>query len=177
MDAGEFRFGEFTVDAITGVLHRHGVRVPLQAQPARLLLFLIRRPAEIVTREEIRAHVWGDTVVAFDQNINYCVRQIRLSLGEGGASLVQTVPKQGYRFTGTPIFAARSSKRRLVRFWPIGLGIPAALVVFLAGYVYGVAIHEQPEHPWRFVYAHITGEAHCPYSRFLIIPRGLPHRT
>ena len=111
MGSDVFRFRDFTVDAATGLLHRNGIRIALQPQPAKLLLLLVQRSGHLVSRDEIRAHIWGDTVVEFDQNINYCVRQIRTALGDDDATLVQTVPRQGYRFTLTP--ESRSAATRL----------------------------------------------------------------
>ena len=48
------RFGVFEVDLRTGELHRDGVRIKLQDQPFRLLVFLLERPGEVVNRDELR---------------------------------------------------------------------------------------------------------------------------
>lgn len=161
-----FRFGDLTVDAATGLVHRNGVRIALQPQPARLLLLLVRRAGHVVARDEIRAHIWGDTVVEFDQNINYCVRQIRTALGDDDATLVQTVPRQGYRFTMTPESCPAPARPRL----PSRPGVVASAslaLAFAAGFLCGAVAHQQPELRWSFVYRHLTGEANCPYMRFL----------
>jgi DNA-binding winged helix-turn-helix (wHTH) protein len=167
--ADRFRFGDFTIDVATALVYRHGVRVPLQPQPSRLLVFLVQRAGAVVTRDEIRAHVWGDTVVEFDQNINYCIRQIRTALGDTAATIVQTVPRQGYRFTAAP---AREPRADVGRFATVRAGrrlLTAAslALAFGGGFVCGFAVRERPDHPLTFVYQHITGEANCPYMRFL----------
>ena len=55
----------------------------------------------LVTREELRQRIWDEaTFVEFDQGLNYCIRQIRLALGEDAASpvFIETLKKRGYRF-------------------------------------------------------------------------------
>jgi DNA-binding winged helix-turn-helix (wHTH) protein len=162
-----FRFGDFTIDVTTAALRRNGVRVPLQPQPARLLLFLVQRPGRVVTRDEIRAHVWGDTVVEFDQSINYCIRQIRQAIDDPAAVVVQTVPRQGYRFTVTPTPVERTGERRRFASTRGLVAAASLLLAFGTGYVAGVAAREKSHDPVTFVYRHLTGEANCPYMRFL----------
>jgi TolB-like protein/Tfp pilus assembly protein PilF len=72
----------------------------LPPQPARLLALLISRRGLLVTREEVRRHIWPDTIVEFDHGLNTCIRAIRLALGEKAEApeFVQTVPRRGYRF-------------------------------------------------------------------------------
>lgn len=94
-------FGPFRLDLETRELYRAGIAVRLQPQPARLLVLLVERAGELVTREEIRQCVWGnDTFVDFDQNVNFCVRQIRAALHDQAATpcYLETVPRRGYRF-------------------------------------------------------------------------------
>ncbi len=93
------RFGDFDFEG--GKLFRDGQPVRLQPQPSRILEILVNRPGEIVAREELRTQIWGDaTFVEFDQGLNYCIRQIRLALGDNAVNpaYIETLPKQGYRF-------------------------------------------------------------------------------
>lgn len=95
------RFGTFELDLDAGVLHRHGRRVPLQEQPARILGALVSRPGELVTREDLRQLVWMDgTFVEFDASLNAAITKIRRALGDSASSprFVETVPRRGYRF-------------------------------------------------------------------------------
>lgn len=95
------RFGAFRFDPVTGELFQSGERVGLQNQPARVLELLTRRPGELVTREELRAAIWGgETYVDFDRGLNFCVRRIRMALGDSSRSPVylETLPRRGYRF-------------------------------------------------------------------------------
>ncbi|MGC1788093.1 MAG: winged helix-turn-helix domain-containing protein, partial [Terriglobales bacterium] len=62
-----FRFGRFEADASRGTLSRGGSRLRLQEQPFHVLILLMERPGEIVTREELRQQLWPEgTYVDFD---------------------------------------------------------------------------------------------------------------
>jgi DNA-binding winged helix-turn-helix (wHTH) protein/Tol biopolymer transport system component len=98
---GRWRFGDFEFDREAGKLYRDGHIVRIQPQPLRVLELLVERPGEILSREELRNRIWGEaTFVEFDQGLNYCIRQIRSTLGEAASqpSYIETLPKQGYRF-------------------------------------------------------------------------------
>jgi DNA-binding winged helix-turn-helix (wHTH) protein len=95
------RFGPFELDIDAGELRRDGRRVKLQPQPFRLLILLTSRPGSLITREEIRSDLWPDgTFVAFDQAVNFAIKQIRDAIGDAADRPVylETVPRQGYRF-------------------------------------------------------------------------------
>ncbi len=99
-----FRFGRFELDMEAQELRRSGLRVKLQARPFRILALLVSRAGTVVTRAEIREHVWGaDTWVDFDHNVSFCVHQIRLALNDRASTpvYVETVPRRGYRFLGS----------------------------------------------------------------------------
>lgn len=94
-------FGPFTIDPRSGELHREGTLVALPPQPFRLLLALLERPGELVTREELRQKVWDDgTFVDYERGLNFCVLQVRTALGDDAKSprYIETLPKRGYRF-------------------------------------------------------------------------------
>lgn len=95
------RFGIFDFDPENGDLRREGVALRLQAQPAQVLAVLVQHAGEVVTREQLRQAVWGTaTFVDFDQGLNYCIAQIRSTLGDSAESprFVRTIPKRGYQF-------------------------------------------------------------------------------
>jgi DNA-binding winged helix-turn-helix (wHTH) protein/TolB-like protein len=94
-------FGVFEFNSTSSELKRSGRAVPLEPQPARALALLLERPGDIITREELSAHVWGtDTHVDFNRGLAYCVGQIRAALGDNGDNprFVQTLPKRGFKF-------------------------------------------------------------------------------
>src|ERR1019366_5356530 len=98
---GRLQFRDFELDIVSGKLRRDGRPVKIQPQPLRVLSVLLEQPGEIVSREHLRARIWGtSTFVEFDQGLNYCIRQIRLALGDEASEpiYIETLPKQGYRF-------------------------------------------------------------------------------
>jgi DNA-binding winged helix-turn-helix (wHTH) protein/TolB-like protein len=115
-------FGEFEVDDRAGVLRRAGTRVKLQDLPFRLLVVLLRRPGEVVTREELRAELWGsETFVDAEAGLNTAVAKIREALGDHAETpmFIETLPKRGYRFVGTPVSDAPAVTRS-----PVAPGMP-----------------------------------------------------
>ncbi len=95
------RFAAFELHAATGQLRHRGSVLKLAPQPFKVLELLASRGGEVVTRAEIRDHVWsGDTFVDFDQGLNFCIRQIREVLGDTADAprFIETLPRRGYRF-------------------------------------------------------------------------------
>jgi TolB-like protein/DNA-binding winged helix-turn-helix (wHTH) protein/Tfp pilus assembly protein PilF len=95
------QFGPFEADLHSGELRKNGQRVRLQAQPFQLLVMLLERPSELVTREEIRQKLWSaDTFVDFDHSLGTAINKIREVLNDSPAEprYVETLPRRGYRF-------------------------------------------------------------------------------
>jgi DNA-binding winged helix-turn-helix (wHTH) protein/Tol biopolymer transport system component len=96
------RFAQFELDLDARELLRDGRPVRIQPQPLRVLEILVVQAGTLVTREELRQRIWDEaTFVEFDQGLNYCIRQIRLALGDDAATpvFIETLKKRGYRFT------------------------------------------------------------------------------
>jgi eukaryotic-like serine/threonine-protein kinase len=96
-----YRFGPFELDTGEESLARNGIRVKVQDLPYRLLAMLVERPGEIITREEVRQHLWPEnTFVEFDNSLGVAIRKVRDSLNDDAESprYVETVPRRGYRF-------------------------------------------------------------------------------
>jgi len=96
-----FRFGAFELDSRTGELRKNGMRLRCQEQPIHVLVALLERPGELLTREELRQRVWPeDTFVDFDHALNTAVKKIRAALNDEADSprYLETVPRRGYRF-------------------------------------------------------------------------------
>lgn len=94
-------FADFELDRRAGQLRQRGVAVPVPRQQFQLLLALVAEPGALVSREQLRAELWGsDEFVDFDAGLNFCVRQLRLALGDSATQprFIQTVPRRGYRF-------------------------------------------------------------------------------
>ena len=96
-----YAFSTFRFDVDSLELSREGRVVRLEPQPARALAVLLARAGEVVTREELRAAIWGDeTHVDYDRGLAYCVGQVRVALGDSAEQprFVQTLPRRGFRF-------------------------------------------------------------------------------
>jgi DNA-binding winged helix-turn-helix (wHTH) protein/TolB-like protein len=93
-------FDEFELRLDSGELFRDGAPVGLQPQPAKVLELLASRSGEVVSREEIRRLVWGESFVDFDASLNFCIKQIRRALDDSATSprYIETLPRRGYRF-------------------------------------------------------------------------------
>src|SRR5271165_232431 len=108
-----FRFGAFEVNEATGELRKQGIRIKLRSQPFQVLVMLLERPSELVTREEMRRRLWGeDTFVDFDHGLNTAVNKLREALGDLASQPrhVETVPGKGYRFIAPVTLAAPAPK-------------------------------------------------------------------
>ena len=95
------RFSVFEFDLKSGELLKQGRRVRLSGQPAQILAFLLRRPGELVTREELQQALWpADTHVNFDQSLNAAVKRLRHALRDSPERplFIETMARRGYRF-------------------------------------------------------------------------------
>src|SRR5579863_2867546 len=150
------RFGVFEMDLRAGELRRSGVKVKLQEQPFQLLTQLLNRPGEVVTREELRTHLWpADTFVDFDHSLNAAIRRLRDALGDSAENptFVETVARRGYRFlapvTGisrgdfdaadTPVHTPQDAPPSRGFSYP-WLLIPAAALLLVLGIRIGISL-------------------------------------
>lgn len=100
-DAQRIRFGIYEADVRAGELSRDGVKVKLQEQPFQVLLVLLERPGEVVTREDLRQRIWpADTFVDFDHSLNTAINKLREALRDSAANprFIETKARRGYRF-------------------------------------------------------------------------------
>jgi Tol biopolymer transport system component/DNA-binding winged helix-turn-helix (wHTH) protein len=97
------RFGGFEVDPRSRELRRKGIHIRMQDQPLEILLLLIERKGEVVTREELKERLWpAGTFVAADDGLNTAIRKLREILGDSAEAplYIETIPRRGYRFIG-----------------------------------------------------------------------------
>lgn len=97
-----FRFGLYELDGGTGELRKDGKPRPrILGQPLEILLHLLSRPGDVVTREELRLQLWpADTFVDYDHSLNTAVNKLRDALSDSADNprFIQTIPRRGYRF-------------------------------------------------------------------------------
>jgi len=95
------RFGLFEVDLQTAELRKSGIKVKLQEQPFQVLIALLQKPGEVITREELRLKLWdAKTFVDFEHSLSTAINKIREVLGDSAENprFVETLPRRGYRF-------------------------------------------------------------------------------
>jgi len=134
---GTLLFGGFELKQGTGELRQGGDLLKLPPQPFKVLELLTARSGQVVTRDEIRHHVWhGDTFVDFEQGLNFCIRQIREVLGDSADAprFIETLPRRGYRFLMPVKVADMAQGRQLTRLivLPFRMLRPDADTEFLA---------------------------------------------
>jgi len=157
-----FRFGDFTVNPRAHSIHKHGVRLKLHGQPFEILLLLLERPGEVVTREELQAKLWpANTFVDFEHGVNTAIKKLRRTLGDSADEqrFIETVPRIGYRFTApvnvaeTPANATISTPQMTpqnsggtnipdyparrnwaLSFWPISAAVSIVLIISAGAY-------------------------------------------
>jgi TolB-like protein len=96
-----FRFGDFELDVAGYSLRRGGQQVRLERRPMDLLILLVQRRRELVSRNDIVERLWGPGVfVDVDMGVNTAIRKIRQVLGDAPETpaFVETVSGKGYRF-------------------------------------------------------------------------------
>jgi DNA-binding winged helix-turn-helix (wHTH) protein len=97
------RFGPFEVDVGAGELRKQGRRIKLQEQPLQVLLALLERPGDLITRHELHRRLWPNgTFVGFEDGLNTAVMRLRSALADRAARprYIETRPRRGYRFIG-----------------------------------------------------------------------------
>src|SRR5437764_544747 len=110
------RFGLFEAEIQTGELRKQGFKVKLQEQPFQVLVMLLERPGEVVTRDELKRSLWpADTYVDFEGGLNRAINRLREALGDDAERprFIETLPRRGYRFVA-PVETAgkRESEER-----------------------------------------------------------------
>src|SRR5215467_11938727 len=98
------RFGVFELDPRAGELRKKGMKIRLQGQPVEILVMLLERPGETVTREELQEKLWpADTFVDFEKGLNNALKRLRAALDDDAESphFIETLPRHGYRFIGS----------------------------------------------------------------------------
>lgn len=99
--APKYRFGLYEIDSRSGELKRQGVRVRLAEQPVHLLLCLLERAPEIVSKDELIRCLWPDgTIVDYERGIAVAVQSVRDALQDDAKNprYIETMLKRGYRF-------------------------------------------------------------------------------
>jgi len=177
-----FRFGLFELNPQSGELHKNGMKIRIQGQPVEILIMLLQRPGEVVTREELQKKLWpADTFVDFEQGLNNAIKRLRAAIDDDSENprFIETLPRRGYRFIGPvtqlqPIQATvrvaededkvaekeeqkASPERSKRRLWPTLLGLAAACLFTALG-VHWISYLTRP--PRVLGYKQLTNDHH-----------------
>ncbi len=101
MPEKKVRFDDFELDYGRFQLCRRGSPVRLEGLPLQLLMFLVEKKGQLVTREQISSELWSkDVFVDVEQGINTAIRKIRRALADDADEprYLQTAVGRGYRF-------------------------------------------------------------------------------
>src|SRR5580698_10620567 len=95
-----YRFGQFVLDSQKRTLSRADSPVSLTPRAFDVLLFLVRNPNRLVTKEELLQAVWGDAFVE-EGNLTQYISHLRKALGDNSEDtrLIVTIARKGYQFT------------------------------------------------------------------------------
>ena len=117
MGQAVYRFGRFKVDTGAHSLLKDSTRLSIQEQPFQILLALVENPGQVVTRDALRARLWGtNTFVDFDQSLNSALRRLRLALEDNSRDpvYVETIPRLGFRFLPQVVVEVQPSSKGLI---------------------------------------------------------------
>ena len=129
---GIFRFGAYEAESGSGELRKSGLRLRVQEQPFQVLLVLLERPGEVVTREELRQKLWpADTFVDFDHGLNTVINKLREALSDSAANprFIETLARRGYRFVAPVEFVEKQAAPGLPPAAPTTIDTPAEVSV------------------------------------------------
>jgi eukaryotic-like serine/threonine-protein kinase len=129
------RFGLFEVDLRSGELRKAGIKIKLYGQPFEILVALLERPGDIVTREELRDRLWPpDVFVDVDISLNKAINRLREALGDtaDNSRFVETLPRRGYRLI-VPVTPVNGPGRLTWRKRWLLVGVALALAGGLTG--------------------------------------------
>ena len=106
-----YRFGLFEADARTGELRKQGRPLRVRGRPFDILLLLLERAGDVISRDELRQQLWpADTFVDFDHGLNSAMNRLREALGDSAENprFIETLPRRGYRFVA-PIHVVQNA--------------------------------------------------------------------
>lgn len=169
------RLGPFQIDQERQEITKNGEKLKLQGKVYRVLMTLLEKPGEVVTREELRRRLWpAETYVNYDANVNTTVNKLRLALGDSSDKpiYIETIPRKGYcllvqpEISATPKIVttsnserveseAKLSEYRTIRVKAAVWKVAAIIGLLLAGVLLGASLtrlwisHFAPSGPWH----------------------------
>ena len=151
-----YRFASFEVCPQERRIWKHGTKLKLHGQPLQILLMLLERPGEVLTREDIRKRLWPkETFVDFEHSVNTAIKKLRQILGDSAQAprFVETLPGVGYRFVAkvewplesagvpetvpaTGISLAKPRAHTQLWYRAVGLTVATTFALFILAYYF-----------------------------------------
>src|SRR5882757_5399044 len=97
-----YQFGEFTLDVVSGCVHRAGAEIKLRPKVYETLKYLVENPGRLIGKQELMQAVWPDAFVT-DDSLVQCTLELRRALNDRDRQVFKTVPRRGYLFTAEVI--------------------------------------------------------------------------
>src|SRR5580692_2276960 len=111
LPARYIRFGPFQIDQQRQEVTKSGSRLRLQGKVYQVLLALVEKQGDVLTREELRLRLWpNETHVNYDANVNTTVNKLRQALGDSCDKpvYIETIPRRGYCLLVQPEISHKS---------------------------------------------------------------------
>ncbi len=136
-------FGPFRVDRLRRELKNRETPVPLPPKVFDVLVTLLERPGETISKDQLMQAVWPDTFVE-EGNLTQSISLLRKALGAStdGQQYIVTVNKQGYRFVGQVRIA--DARDIHPKQWRWAAGAVGLIVLLIAAAVGVTARHDSP---------------------------------
>ena len=144
LSAERFRLGERVVaDPVRHSIIRDGGTIPVEPRVMQLLTYLAARPGQVISKEELRTKVWRAHVV--DEAVHRAVSLLRSALGDTPRrpTVIETVPRHGYRLLVAPTFAPGPSSRPAGRR-NVGVAAAAAAAVVVSALLFFPDLRSDP---------------------------------
>src|SRR3954469_10241599 len=106
----QYIFGRFRLDVEERRLLRGSEEIRLRGKPFDTLRVLVENAGRLIRKDELMQAVWPDTIVE-ENNVDHCISQLRKYLGKD-EHYIETVPRQGYRFTAEVVAATDKNDSR-----------------------------------------------------------------
>jgi adenylate cyclase len=92
-----FQFEGYTLDVARSSLRTADRDVQLRPKAFEVLRYLVENADRLVTKQELNQAIWPNVIVT-DEALTHCVSEARQAIGDGGQTIIKTVPRRGYRF-------------------------------------------------------------------------------
>jgi len=112
-----YAFGRFVVDLRSASLRRDGAALPLRPKSFDVLVYLIGKHGQAVSKSELIDSIWRDVVVT-ENSLAQCIKEVRQVLGDEAQSMIETVAKRGYLFAPAVAALDESAEMAIIAAFP-----------------------------------------------------------